>query len=237
MKSLLVLVAACGAPASPTAARYDRCDGITVHAAADDAEVEKAILVQRCTQDAWSEDAIRCFSVAATKPVLDGCFAKLPDAGVKLRAELNLALGGASIAKLVELKAEMCACKPGNTGCAVRVRREWDDYTAAHKERPVDGPSVGQTRQAASLADETARCERNARDDVMAAMELFRDKVCACQAGDKDCAMVVQKEMSTYAETHRDNWNAGKMSDEELKHATDVGMTMAKCMSKAMTGP
>lgn len=237
MKYACLVLAACAAQPSPTAARYDRCDGITVHAAADDADVEKAILVQRCTEDEWSEDAIRCFSVAATKPVFDGCYGKLSDHGDKLRAELNQSLGGAALAKLVEVKAEMCACKPGSGGCAVRVRRTWDDYTAAHKDRPIDGPSAAQTHQATWIADETAKCERRASAlDVMTMMTKFRDQMCACKAGDKNCANAVQQEMTDYSKAHLENFTE-HMSDEDMKAATRIGVEMAECMSKALIGP
>jgi hypothetical protein len=236
VKYVLVLVAACATQASPTAARYDRCDAITVHAAPDDAEIEKAILVQRCAQDAWSEDAIRCFSVAASKAVLDGCFAKLPDSGTTLRAELDQALGGAALAKLVEIRAEMCACKSGNIGCAVRVRRTWDDYTAAHKERPIDGPSAAQVHQASWIADEAAKCEQRARNDAMAAITGFRDKMCACKVGDKDCVMAVQRDMAEYDMTQR-HGSSEQMSNEDIKQATNVAMELAQCMTKALTGP
>jgi hypothetical protein len=41
-------------------------------------------------------------------------------------------------------------------------------------------------------------------DDAMAKMAEFKDEMCKCKEGDKDCAMKVQKEMQDYAEAHKD---------------------------------
>ncbi|MGE5181174.1 MAG: hypothetical protein ACM31C_03890 [Acidobacteriota bacterium] len=76
-----------------------------------------------------------------------------------------------------------------------------------------------------------AGCKKKG-DDMMGKMTEFKEKMCACKAGDKDCAMKVQKEMQEYAEGHKGE--QGKMSDEDMKKATDIGMEMAKCSSKAM---
>ena len=40
--------------------------------------------------------------------------------------------------------------------------------------------------------------------DMMGKMTEFKDHMCACKDGDKDCAMKVQKEMADYAEAHKD---------------------------------
>jgi len=69
--------------------------------------------------------------------------------------------------------------------------------------------------------------------DAMAKMGEFKDHMCACKEGDKDCAMKVQKEMADYAEANKDMKDQ-KMSDEDMKKATEIGMEMAKCSSKAM---
>jgi len=70
--------------------------------------------------------------------------------------------------------------------------------------------------------------------DMMGKMVEFKDHMCACKDGDKDCAMKVQKEMADYAEAHKDEKADQKMSDEDMKKATDIGMEMAKCSAKAM---
>ena len=72
--------------------------------------------------------------------------------------------------------------------------------------------------------------------DAMAKMGEFKDHMCACKEGDKDCAMKVQKEMADYAEANKDMKDQ-KMSDEDMKKATEIGMEMAKCSSKAMGAP
>jgi hypothetical protein len=72
--------------------------------------------------------------------------------------------------------------------------------------------------------------------DAMAKMGEFKDHMCACKDGDKDCAMKVQKEMADYAEANKDMKDQ-KMSDEDMKKATEIGMEMAKCSAKAMGAP
>jgi len=72
--------------------------------------------------------------------------------------------------------------------------------------------------------------------DAMAKMGEFKDHMCACKEGDKDCAMKVQKEMADYAEANKDMKDQ-KMSDEDMKKATEIGMEMAKCSAKAMGAP
>ena len=69
--------------------------------------------------------------------------------------------------------------------------------------------------------------------DAMAKMGEFKDHMCACKEGDKDCAMKVQKEMADYAEANKDMKDQ-KMSDEDMKKAQDIGMELAKCSAKAM---
>jgi len=69
--------------------------------------------------------------------------------------------------------------------------------------------------------------------DIVAKMGEFKDHMCACKEGDKDCAMKVQKEMADYAEANKDMKDQ-KMSDEDMKKAQDIGMELAKCSAKAM---
>ncbi len=69
--------------------------------------------------------------------------------------------------------------------------------------------------------------------DMMGKMAEFKDKMCACKEGDKDCAQKVQKEMQDYAEANKDQKDQ-KLSEEDQKKATDIGMEMMKCSQKAM---
>ena len=72
--------------------------------------------------------------------------------------------------------------------------------------------------------------------DAMAKMVEIKDHMCACKEGDKDCVAKVQKEMADYTEANKD-MKEQKMSDEDLKKGTDVGMAYAKCMQKGLGAP
>ena len=78
--------------------------------------------------------------------------------------------------------------------------------------------------------------KKSGAGEAMAKMGEFKDHMCACKEGDKDCAMKVQKEMADYAEANKDMKDQ-KMSDEDMKKATEIGMEMAKCSAKAMGAP
>ncbi len=209
MKALLLLVAACAA-ASPSAARYDRCDAIAVHADPDEQDIVKAIVVQRCTADGWPDCA-----------GLDACRAKLTDEQRdKLAGELDRALDAFALDKLLDHKAAICACRGGDRACAERVAKTW------HPTREPHG--------AGEIAAEAARCEKRAtRDDMMTAFAHFKDAMCACKVGDKDCAMRVQKDMEKFSEDNRDLRDI-KLSDEDMKRASELGMELAKCSAAAM---
>jgi len=209
MKALLVVLAACAA-ASPSAARFDRCDAIAVHADADEQDVVKAIVVQRCTSDGWPDCA-----------GLDACRAKLSDEQRdKLAGELDRALDAFALGRLIEHKVAMCECHAGDRACAERVAKSW------HPSR--------EPRGSRELAAEASKCERKAaREDMMTAFARFKDAMCACKVGDKDCAMRVQKDLEKFAEDNRDLRDY-KMSDDEMKRASDLGMELAKCSAAAL---
>ncbi|MGE5183583.1 MAG: hypothetical protein ACM31C_16035 [Acidobacteriota bacterium] len=137
------------------------------------------------------------------------------------------------LGKLESFRAEMCACHAGDQACGSKVQRALGDFNDAHRESRVPYHEV---KRIELVAGEIDRCEKRAlSEDVMAVMERFRDAMCACTAGDRDCAMRVQKDMQDYAESRNDLRDM-KMTDEDMKRATDIGMAMAKCSATAM-GP
>ena len=91
---------------------------------------------------------------------------------------------------------------------------------------------IGFLFAAALAVTSFAGCKKKG-GDAMAKMGEFKDHMCACKDGDKDCAMKVQKEMADYAEANKDMKDQ-KMSDEDMKKAQDIGMELAKCSAKAM---
>jgi hypothetical protein len=206
---MFVLVAACAA-ASPSAARYDRCDAIAVHADPDEQDVVKAIVVQRCTNDGWPDCA-----------GLDACRAKLSDEQRdKLAGELDRALDALALGKLIAHKVEMCACRSGDRACAERVAKAWHP-----------GPEPNGARE---LIAETKKCEKHAiREDMISAMERFRDAMCACKSGDKECALQVQKDMQQFVEDNPEVRDL-KLSDDKMKRATQLSEEMVKCSQYAM---
>ncbi len=135
------------------------------------------------------------------------------------------------LGKLEGFRTEMCACHAGDQACGRKVQRALGDFNDAHRESSVPYHEV---KRLGLIAGEIERCEKRAlEEDVMAVMERFKNAMCACTAGDKACAERVQKDMQDYAEARRDEkWD--KMSDEDMKRATDLGMAMAKCASAAM---
>jgi hypothetical protein len=218
MRWLLVLVAACGSAVSPASARYDRCDQIKVTAAPDEADVVKAVVVQRCTQDAWE---------CAPGDDLDVCKIKLgDDQKKKLAAELDVVLAGLAVGKLADFERQMCACKTGNKACAARVKTAWVDYERVHPPQSGD-------RHRGEILKAAQKCEALAmREDPMAAMRRFKDEMCGC--ADAECAKKVSDEMTTWAQEHFKDGDYEKMSEDDMKAATEIGMAMANCMSKAM---
>ncbi len=55
----------------------------------------KAALVTRCSEDAWSDEVIKCFAAAASREDMRGCQAKLPqDAQDKVAADVKATMGG-----------------------------------------------------------------------------------------------------------------------------------------------
>lgn len=221
MRWLLVVLAACGSGMSPASVRYDRCDGIAVKAAPDEADLVKAVVVQRCTQDAWD---------CLPHDELDACRAKLDDAQKqKLAAELDVVLAGLAVGKLTELERQMCACKPGNKSCASHVKTAWVEYERVHPPQSGD-------RHRAELVRSAQKCEAKAmREDPMAAMRRFKDEMCACTVGDSACAQRVSDGMTKWAQEHYKDSDVDKMSDDDMRAATDIGMEMAKCMTQAMS--
>ncbi len=55
----------------------------------------KAALVTRCSEDAWSDEVIKCFAGAASREDMRGCQSKLPqDAQDKVAADVKATMGG-----------------------------------------------------------------------------------------------------------------------------------------------
>ncbi len=135
------------------------------------------------------------------------------------------------VARVEGFRHDMCACHGGNAACARKVKQALGEFEESHRDARVP---YRELKRLAHLASETDRCAQRAlHEDIIGVMTRFKDEMCACAAGDKDCAMRVQEEMQAYAESNRDVADL-KMSDDEMKQATDLGMAMAKCSAAAM---
>jgi hypothetical protein len=213
-----LVLAACGTGVSPTGARYDRCDSIKVSG-----DVVKAVVVQRCTADEWTAEALDCLATSS----LALCRDKLTDdQRKKLDGELQTAVDGVVIQEWASLKTRMCSCAVGAKDCAARAKHHIDD--------PVIEPSEPARREIAELSRGAKKCETRAtRDSPMEAMKRFKNEMCACASGDSQCAMRVSEEMTKWAQDNAVK-SDDKMSDEDMKAATEIGMQMANCMAAAM---
>lgn len=171
---------------------------------------------------------MRCRSIVVVVVVaLAGCASTPPPA-----APIASAAPAEDVVAAVEgFHRDMCACHAGDPACARKVQRALGDFNDAHRDARVPYRDV---KRLAKLEKDTEACAQHAtHEDLMAVMMRFKDAMCACTAGDKDCAMRVQQDMEHYAESRHD-LDDMKMSDEDMKRATDIGMAMAKCSAAAM---
>ena len=66
----------------------------------------------------------------------------------------------------------------------------------------------------------------------MPKMEAFRDEMCACH--DVACVQQVSDEMVKWSQELAKTNKQPKLSDDQTKRATEIGQTMAACMTTAM---
>jgi hypothetical protein len=71
---------------------------------------------------------------------------------------------------------------------------------------------------------------------AFAALRRFKDEMCQCQ--DAACAQRVSEEMTKWGEEQaKDAVEPPRMTDDESKAATEIGMKMGECMQRAMGVP
>ena len=69
-------------------------------------------------------------------------------------------------------------------------------------------------------------------------MEGFARDMCACAPGDAECAKRVSDQMTKWSqEAAAKTKKSTKMSEAEMKQATEIGTRMGQCMQTAMTPP
>jgi hypothetical protein len=154
-----------------------------------------------------------------------------------------------AVSDLEGFRDKMCACKDKSGDRAARkicaddvetAMKTWDKGME-DKMGKDDKPPEKLMERGDKVQKELRDCKKAIRHDAdalegeaaMAKMSEYKDKMCACKSGDKACAEAVQKDMQSYAAAHTDMATM-KMSDEDMKKATNIGMELAKCSSKAM---
>jgi len=171
MRTLLVLLALTSCDG-----KKDRCKEIVAPAierslakaaqqsskAHDRVEILEAIAVWRCAQDKWSGDSLDCYNRAASPADLRDCRGKLlADQADKFERQARLSgapTGEDALAKLAELRNEMCACKAGDKECAQKVEKELGEYALAHDQHM----SEEETKEAADISLSITKCAANA---------------------------------------------------------------------------
>ena len=106
--------------------------------------------------------------------------------------------------------------------------------SAAQEPAPTtDGAALSNTQPAAAPAQEPASPNAVA----MAKMEQFAGQMCACK--DADCAKRVADDMTKWAQQMaQETKEPVKMTEDEMKRATEIGTRMGECMQTAMgAGP
>ena len=162
----------------------------------------------------------------------------------------SLGAGGTALAWLRHFRDNMCAC--GDATCTKRVSDDMSDWSlrASKRRKTPLRYTDAETRAATQIGDSMGKCMQVATgvahlpeptspgaSEALETMTHFKDEMCACK--DTGCAQKVSDEMATWSQDQAKQHakEPPKMSDDEIKRATDLGEAMGKCMQRAMTGP
>ncbi|MGE5181175.1 MAG: hypothetical protein ACM31C_03895 [Acidobacteriota bacterium] len=77
-----------------------------------------------------------------------------------------------------------------------------------------------------------AGCKSQTTVDRLARLADLEQRMCACKAGDAECAKQVQKELKANADASGQQ----KLTDDEVKRAADINAQIAACAAKASGG-
>jgi len=152
-----------------------------------------------------------------------------------------------AIRGLTEWKTKMCACT--DAACADKTHEEykaWENDTLEpmFKDTKLEELPKDKVEVAERLEDERKTCRRKFREAsaaertaaAMAKFSEFKDMMCACKTA--DCAKKVSDEMTTWSQEEASKGGApAKMSEDDIKKATELGTMMGECMQKAMGSP
>jgi hypothetical protein len=80
-------------------------------------------------------------------------------------------------------------------------------------------------------------CSKSKTDQALSESEGFKDRMCACKDGDKDCGEKVRTEYREWRKGMREKMSkdeANKMSDETKQKAKETAMAMMECEARVM---
>jgi len=144
-----------------------------------------------------------------------------------------------AMAKMVEFKDQMCACK--DRDCVMHVSDDMAKWAEANKDKADVKPAEDEMKRAMEISKQLSDCMQKAMmasdpaaSDTIAKMSEFKDQMCACK--DKSCATRVSDEMARWAETNKDK-PPSKPSDDDLKKGMEISKQLSDCMQKAVGPP
>jgi hypothetical protein len=163
----------------------------------------------------------------------------VPPAPTKSAEPVDIAIAG-----LADWKAKMCDCS--DKACADKTHedyKKWENDTLEPMFKGIKESDLPKDKmeKAEKLDDERKACRRSLADaagsasmaEAMAKMSEFKNMMCSCK--DADCAKKVSDEMTRWSQEQAGKMNSPpKMSEADMKKATEIGTAMGECMQKAM---
>ncbi len=147
--------------------------------------------------------------------------------------------GDAALDKMSSFKDQACACK--DKACIDKVQGDMIKWASEQKDMENMKPTEAQKKRGKEITDAMEACTTKIEEaeggakakEAMTKMTAYADQMCACK--DTACATKVSDEMTAWSkEMASSGTSAPKMSEEDTKKATEIGMRMAECMQTAM---
>ncbi len=131
---------------------------------------------------------------------------------------------------MAALTDEMCACKPADRDCALRVQQKLADFGQDNDDMSGVKLSDAEKARAAELGERMAKCSAAAlQSEFLTEVMRFKDELCACK--DTPCMRRVMDAMKAYSDAHPELARA-KMTDAELKIAGELTRQASECTAR-----
>jgi hypothetical protein len=211
----------------------------------------KALIGNRCAEDKWNDTARACMIGAATGEAQRDCFYKnlTQEQQDKLDRALRPFLGSDERARAEDVMAtmegfkdQMCACKDAK--CAERVSDDMTKWSQQAARDMKDPPRLTDedTRRASDIGEAMGRCMQAAmsaqtaagsnRDEIFAALERFKEAMCACK--DAKCAERVSDDKISWSRTTAGKLGyPAKLTSDERTRADGIDGAIRKCEEAA----